>query len=132
MEINILQFGTEFTTAIAVKSLIRKLQENESEIELLGKPDLPIGMLADVTYQTQSFQISGNADLYLLSDGAYEIKVSDTNIWGWESFLELIVECDRCQIQRLDRVVDEIKQATDKYSFDDDLSMLKVKFLHDS
>jgi phosphoserine phosphatase RsbU/P len=112
--------------------LIRKLQENESEIELLGKPDLPIGMLADVTYQTQSFQISGNADLYLLSDGAYEIKVSDTNIWGWESFLELIVECDRCQIQRLDRVVDEIKQATDKYSFDDDLSMLKVKFLHDS
>jgi phosphoserine phosphatase RsbU/P len=112
--------------------LVKKMRQHDPEIELLGKPDLPIGMLSDINYQTQSCQISGNADLYLLSDGAYEIKVSDTNIWGWESFLELIVECDRDRIQHLDEVVDEIKTATKKYNFDDDLSMIKVKFLHDS
>ncbi|PSB02648.1 PP2C family protein-serine/threonine phosphatase [Merismopedia glauca] len=112
--------------------LVAKQAEEELQIKQLGKPDLPIGMLSDVVFQKYYIEIAGVSDLYLFSDGAYEIRISDTQIWGLDAFLELIGECYKSQTDKLQQLVDKIKQVTFKDDFDDDLSLVKVKFLNEN
>lgn len=98
------------------------------QIEKLGKPNLPIGILSDVEFENQCLDICTFAHVYIFSDGAYEISVTDGKIWGIDSFSALIADSHQATSDTLDSLVKKIKEATDNANFEDDLSILKVIF----
>jgi len=98
------------------------------EVKQLGIPSIPIGILRDGEFEDEYFQIEENSALYIFSDGAYEIYGEDDRIWGLDAFADLLRDCRQKNISDLKEVVEKIQILTGKDIFEDDLSLLKIKF----
>lgn len=108
------------------------LTEGEGEavqVKQLKTPSLPIGMLPDTRFVNQRCEIDPLSTLYIFSDGIYEIRQTDGNIWGLDAFTQLLTT-DRKAIEHLglDYVLDYIKALNPKEALDDDLSLLRINF----
>jgi sigma-B regulation protein RsbU (phosphoserine phosphatase) len=102
---------------------------SDLQIKKLGAPSLPIGILDDGEFQEERVEINPNSTLYIFSDGAYEIRDKNNNIWGIEALIELLVESKKNNFDNLKNVIGEIRILTANELFEDDLSLLKVGFI---
>jgi sigma-B regulation protein RsbU (phosphoserine phosphatase) len=91
---------------------------------------LPIGMIADVEFESATYEVAPGSTLFLFSDGAYEITMKEDIIWGIDSFIRVLVSsCDKTDQSSLGKVIAHIKQTNSQGSkFEDDLSLLEVRF----
>ena len=94
----------------------------------LKTPGFPIGMFPDAEYVDASCQISPSSQLYIFSDGIYEIERSDGTVWGLDEFIELLKDFQKRPQQNLDKLVLQVKSWNSKAQFDDDLSVVQVEF----
>ncbi len=94
----------------------------------LKTPGFPIGMFPDAEYVDASCQISPSSQLYIFSDGIYEIERSDGTVWGLDEFIELLKDFQKRPQQNLDILLRQVQFWNSKAQFDDDLSVLKVEF----
>jgi sigma-B regulation protein RsbU (phosphoserine phosphatase) len=100
-----------------------------NNITKLKTSGLPIGMLPDITFETDFCDIAPSSRLFLFSDGAYEITQTDESLWGLDDLINALVAPVGKGGNSLDFALHEAA-ATAKYGnkFEDDLSLLEVSF----
>jgi sigma-B regulation protein RsbU (phosphoserine phosphatase) len=99
-----------------------------TEIQLLKTPGVPVGMFPETKYIDDTCQIEEFSNLYIFSDGAYEITQSDGTLWSLEGFIQLLVSLQHSVDYQLDYILNYLLKLNSKEVFDDDLSILQIKF----
>ncbi len=104
----------------------------EFKVTRLRTPNLPVGMMADVTYESDRHYIDCESLLYIFSDGVYEAfdphdpDSEDFDLWDLDKFIELLIQ--QGSSRDLDRVLKAIQHIRKRTTFPDDLSILQVMF----
>ncbi|HEY9876348.1 MAG TPA: PP2C family protein-serine/threonine phosphatase, partial [Candidatus Obscuribacterales bacterium] len=101
----------------------------KTQVTRLRTPGLPIGMFSDTKYIDAVCEIEKSSTLYIFSDGIYEINQPDGTVWGLDSFIELIANGCNKSNYNLDEILNSIQFLHPNSSFDDDLSLLQVRFI---
>ena len=89
---------------------------------------LPIGMLIDSQYRSQICEIPSGSTLFIFSDGIYEIMQSDGTPWSLNEFIEILTKLHRTGDDTLDGIFQMVQSFTGIHQFEDDCSLLQVKF----
>ncbi|HAX90099.1 MAG TPA: regulator [Cyanobacteria bacterium UBA11370] len=108
--------------------LISGTPNSAIEVKRLKTPGLPVGMFPEADYADQCCEVREPSTLYVFSDGIYEINQPDGTIWGLEPFVKLLAECRQKSFSNLDPVLDSLQAVNPKEYFDDDVSLLEIKF----
>jgi sigma-B regulation protein RsbU (phosphoserine phosphatase) len=108
--------------------LLSTTDPNSIQAKQLGSLDLPIGFLPNINFDIAVLNIEKNSTLYIFSDGAYEISQLNGEIWGFDALFDLLKNSDQTNPQNLKNVLAEIMTSTNHENFDDDLSLLQIKF----
>ncbi len=110
-------------------AILFSLEQKAVSVEKrLKTPGFPIGMFPDAEYVDASCQISPSSQLYIFSDGIYEIERSDGTVWGLDEFIELLKDFQKRPQQNLDILLRQVQFWNSKAQFDDDLSVVQVEF----
>jgi phosphoserine phosphatase RsbU/P len=96
------------------------------EVQLLKTPTLPVGMLTDVSFTSSRCEIPAGSNLYVFSDGVYEIRQTNEEIWGLQPFIDLLTK--QGSTSSLDELLATVHLLSNEAAFNDDLSLLKVHF----
>ena len=95
----------------------------------LGVPAVPIGMMPETRYTSQSCKIEPNSTLYLFSDGVYEIQRPDGTMWNLEDWISFLrIHYDDTGSLTPDQIIKGIQKAANIQEFEDDCSLLQVRF----
>ncbi len=98
---------------------------HQFEATHLGSLDLPIGFVPDICFEEMKVDIVENSSLYILSDGTYEILQPNGQLWSINAFVDLLLNFHQ---HSLEDILDNIKSINSLVNFDDDLSLLRIKF----
>jgi PAS domain S-box-containing protein len=82
-----------------------------------------IGISPNLDFPSARIEISSPAEIYLFSDGVYEIARPDGSMQSWEEFASFL-ESDRPTIEAIMNRTREVHGAGE---FEDDFSLLKLK-----
>ena len=89
---------------------------------------MPVGMFPDAKYVDAYCQIEKFSTLYIFSDGAYEITQSNGTLWSLEGLIQILISLQYSVDNQLDYILDYLINLNSKETFEDDLSILQVKF----
>ncbi|PPS45729.1 SpoIIE family protein phosphatase [Chroococcidiopsis sp. TS-821] len=98
------------------------------QVTKLETPSIPIGMFPDTNYIDKFCQIPESSTLYIFSDGVYELHLANGSIWELDSFIDLLKTEHILGNCKLDNILAQLSQINSKDSFDDDLSILQIRF----
>ncbi|MUL36054.1 PP2C family protein-serine/threonine phosphatase [Gloeocapsopsis dulcis] len=98
------------------------------QVTKLDTPSIPIGMFPDTNYKDKFFQIPESSTLYIFSDGVYELHLADGSIWQLDYFIDLLRAAHAAGSCNLDNILRQLSQINSQDSFDDDLSILQIRF----
>ncbi|WP_045056149.1 PP2C family protein-serine/threonine phosphatase [Aliterella atlantica] len=101
---------------------------NNLEVKLLKTAGVPVGMFPETQYTNGFCQVDEFSNLYIFSDGAYEITSKNGVEWDLDAFINLIQDFYQNESSNLDEVIERLLTLNSKTVFDDDLSILEVKF----
>lgn len=104
------------------------LLNHNNDIQLLKTPGMPIGMFPEVKYTNGFCKIEKNSTLYIFSDGAYEISLSDGQLMGLENFIQRVKRLYHVSSSPLENILNTLVDLNSKNTFDDDLSILQIGF----
>ncbi|MEO3703623.1 PP2C family protein-serine/threonine phosphatase [Trichormus azollae] len=99
-----------------------------TELKLLKTPGMPVGMFPEAKYVDRACKIDNFSSLYIFSDGAYEITKSDGTLWNIDGFIQLLVSLQHSVDYQLEHILNYLIDLNSKEAFDDDLSILQIKF----
>lgn len=94
---------------------------------LKGK-GLWIGATAAETFEGGSAIVAQDAELFVFSDGLYELSTREGTMIGLDEFGNLLVNLYRTGGAGLERVLTEVNRIHGSDQFEDDASILKVRF----
>lgn len=94
------------------------------QVQLLKTDGALIGVVPDLTYSSAEIIIDASAELFLFSDGVFEIARPDGT---WQSLGEF-VEMIRQEKPTVEEIVRKMEQTHGTTPFEDDFSLLKIKF----
>lgn len=109
-------------------AILLSKSSNLTQVQQLRTPGLPVGMFPHVNYVDGLCNIEEGSTLYIFSDGAYEIAKSDGNLWTLDDFIEMLVNLSHPTNGELDSVLKYLTTLNSKDVFDDDLSIIHIKF----
>lgn len=98
------------------------------KVERLKTRGMPVGMFIEAEYFDATHIIEKYSNLYIFSDGVYEIQQPDNNILGLDAFIEILIKYNHLGSVGLEQIVQVIKKANSGNPFDDDFSLMKVCF----
>lgn len=99
------------------------------EIQSIGQSgQLPIGMFKDSTYQSNQCKIETGSILYSFSDGLYEIQSKEGATWTYEGLSEMIRQLHQSGSVALADVIETIHRIQQIESFEDDCSIIQIRF----
>jgi sigma-B regulation protein RsbU (phosphoserine phosphatase) len=101
---------------------------NNTEVQRLRTPGMPIGLFPEAKYSDGFCDIDISSTLYIFSDGAYEITKPDGTLWSLDAFIQLLVSLPHKVDDQLDHVLNYLISLHSQEVFEDDLSILKIKF----
>ncbi len=108
--------------------LLTGKDEKDLKIERLKTRGMPVGMFLEAEYMDAIHEIEEFSNLYIFSDGVYEINQPDNTMLGLEGFISILTEYNHLQENSLEEVLNIIKRMNSNHPFDDDFSLLKVSF----
>lgn len=73
-------------------------------------------------------EVAENSTLYIFSDGTYELLQPGGQIWGFDSFVNLLLTHNQTNNNHINQLLPEIINISGNENFDDDLSLLRVNF----
>jgi sigma-B regulation protein RsbU (phosphoserine phosphatase) len=94
----------------------------------LGKPGLIIGAMSDVTFDAGEATVVPGAQLFVFSDGAYEITREDGSMLSYDEFQGMVTNLAARHAQPLDALVVELETLRGADHFEDDVSMMEIRF----
>ncbi|HEY1447344.1 MAG TPA: SpoIIE family protein phosphatase [Caulobacteraceae bacterium] len=97
---------------------------------LLSGKGPPIGCFEGVKFPTSEAQTSPGAQLYVFSDGLFEVELKAcTDMMSFDEFVQVIADWhDVGEDRKLDGVVERIQDIQGKPNFDDDCSLMELSF----
>jgi phosphoserine phosphatase RsbU/P len=98
------------------------------EVQCLKTRGVPIGMFPEMKYVSGCCQVEKGSTLYIFSDGVYEIKRSDGTVWGLDGFIDVLTTLHKTTTCTLDQILGSIQTVNSTGTFEDDCSLLQVKF----
>lgn len=101
---------------------------NNLKVERLKTRGMPVGMFIEAEYSDATHIIEKYSNLYIFSDGVYEIQQPDNNILGLDALVEILIKYNHLGSVGLEEIVQVIKKANSGNPFDDDFSLMKVCF----
>lgn len=96
--------------------------------QLLNTKNMPIGMFPNITYINNVCQIPSGSNLYLFSDGIYEFNLENGKFWGLNHFIKILKTFQTQSKNSLDDILKEVWQLHSCQDFDDDISIMQLKF----
>jgi phosphoserine phosphatase RsbU/P len=102
---------------------------DQVKTQRLKTPGMPIGMFPEAEYIDKTSEVESLSNLYIFSDGVYEIQEPDGQIWGLDPFINLLSTYNDNQTDVLEGVLDYVmilNAKNNKTAFDDDWSLIKV------
>ncbi len=97
--------------------------------QLSAKPNLPIGLFADFTYEMQETVMEAGSTLFLYTDGLTEARDAQHRLYGKERVMKMIADCKTTDTKTLvDAVVAEVKLFSENTEQSDDLTLLAVNY----
>ena len=91
---------------------------------------LIIGGLPGQKYEKAKIAIKAFTRLYIFSDGIYEVSRSDGSMLKLDDFINLVSTLSRKGDISPARIIEEIRKVQSSDVFDDDVSLMEVRFLH--
>ena len=82
-----------------------------------------IGVTPEMMYESQGIELPPGAELYLFSDGVFEIARPDGGYQSWEEFAQYVQE-ERPKLEQIEKRMRELHGAAE---FDDDFSLLQLR-----
>jgi len=95
-----------------------------SSMTQLSTPCLVVGALSGITYKIASCVLDSYADLFVYSDGVYEVTKPDGTMLERDEFIEKLAEPTESPLEYISNFVQGV-QNSDK--FEDDFSILHVR-----
>ena len=89
---------------------------------------LPIGVMADAEYVSETHRIPQGGRLLLFSDGAYELIDTEGQWWTLEDFIEVYTECVAQEHCSLDALVTRLQNHAADGNFLDDCALIQLTF----
>jgi sigma-B regulation protein RsbU (phosphoserine phosphatase) len=89
---------------------------------------MPVGMFPEAQYIDAFCNVQQFSSLYIFSDGAYEITKPDGTLWNLDAFIQILTSVHHTPDYQLDHVLNYLTALNSKDIFEDDLSILQVKF----
>ncbi|MEB3278137.1 MAG: SpoIIE family protein phosphatase [Lyngbya sp.] len=110
--------------------LVSALEQNNLQVKRLKTPGMPVGMFLEAEYIDESCDIKNPSDLFVFSDGVYEIHLPDGSLWGLDAFIRLLTDSNSNYLtsSHLDAIFNSIKTLNSGNPFEDDFSLLKIHF----
>jgi phosphoserine phosphatase RsbU/P len=99
-----------------------------AEAVMLKVPGLVIGTLPDMHYGNQTQQLGKYNELFVFSDGVYEVDLPDGGMWEFEDFVKLVTQPPPEGKSEIDVVADQAREYQGNDNFEDDFSMVKFVF----
>lgn len=99
-----------------------------TQLKRLSTPGMPVGMFPDAKYVNGFCKIEEFSNLYIFSDGVYEIPLINNRILSLEGFIELLLDYYNTGECHLGQLLNYLLTLNPKNTFDDDLSLLQIKF----
>ena len=97
--------------------------------QLLKTPGFPVGMFPEAEYLDTISQIEPGANLYIFSDGIYEIqRVKGKMWWTLDEFIDLLTDYQKVTDRNAKGLVDRIKIHNNNCSLEDDVSVIQITF----
>jgi sigma-B regulation protein RsbU (phosphoserine phosphatase) len=94
---------------------------------LRGK-GLWIGATATETFEGGTAIVAEGAELFVFSDGLYELSTKEGPLIGLESFGRLLIDLHRATGTDLGGVLSEVSRMHGSDQFEDDVSIVKIHF----
>jgi sigma-B regulation protein RsbU (phosphoserine phosphatase) len=88
--------------------------------------DMIVGAFPGSTFGSKSVTIQPFDRLYLFSDGVYEVTRTDGTMWTLEGFVDTLLPAGDGPV--VARAVDRIREVRGSSDFEDDVSILEVRF----
>jgi PAS domain S-box-containing protein len=98
------------------------------EVTWLKGKGLWIGATTAETFEGGSAIVAQDAELFVFSDGLYELSTPEGPMIGLDGFGQLLVDLYKSGAADLERVLDEVNRIHGSDQFEDDASILKVHF----
>jgi sigma-B regulation protein RsbU (phosphoserine phosphatase) len=101
----------------------------ETGSQMIGEPGFTIGMLPGISFENAETPIPPGSNLFVFSDGAYEITKPNEEMWSIDGLAEYLRGFDPARGQvALDGVEAKIREIRGVPDFEDDVSVLQVRF----
>jgi phosphoserine phosphatase RsbU/P len=107
--------------------LISGKSPKNTKVQLLRTPGMPVGMFPEAKYVDAYCKVEKFSNLYIFSDGTYELTKSDGTLWSLDAFIQILVSLQPNVNSQLDQLLNYLIALNSKEAFDDDLSILQLK-----
>ncbi|MCX7023628.1 MAG: SpoIIE family protein phosphatase [Spirochaetes bacterium] len=97
----------------------------------LSTGGMVVGVDPEAVFHAESLIVEPGSNLYIFSDGIYEVKTAQGPVLSWEDFLGILSGLDatiRRGTSTLDQLASAVKKHCGKTRFDDDVSVLEFSF----
>jgi len=101
---------------------------DDGQIAELMTPNMVIGGMPASKYQGAALDIRRPAKMYILSDGAYEVKKPDGSMWDIEGLKQFLLHPPVASSSEIEKLYQYVQDMRGSKVLDDDFSMVKVTF----
>ncbi len=102
------------------------VSQDDKNIQHLGSDNIPIGMFDEYPFEQSACQIKTGDELYILSDGVYEVPIANNKLWGFDNLVGLIKRHQYQTDFNLEKIYHFIQKQYQHEVLDDDFSLLKI------
>ena len=98
---------------------------NSAEIKQLSTPCLVVGAMPGIAYKSASCDLQDYAEIFVYSDGVYEVNKPDGTMLDRDEFIEKLAEQVGSPLQQIFQFVRNLQNSD---QFEDDYSILQIRF----
>jgi sigma-B regulation protein RsbU (phosphoserine phosphatase) len=99
-----------------------------AEPKLLDSDGPLIGAVDGLEFESSETQVVPGSRLFVYSDGAFEIGLTDGSMWPFKDFLRALSTPPATAVNPMDALVTHVRTISGRDDFQDDFSMLELQF----
>ncbi len=104
------------------------VDDGTGKTSLLKSSGLPIGLMPSAKYADGKTSIEAGQQLYLFSDGAYEIERPDGSMMTLDDLVAMVGDGNSDPAPALQVLYEQLLHCRDRETLDDDFSMMRFRF----
>jgi sigma-B regulation protein RsbU (phosphoserine phosphatase) len=96
--------------------------------KLLDSDGPLIGAVDGLEFESATVDVPSGSRLFVYSDGAFEIGLPDGTMWAFDKFLATLADPPNGAENPMDRLVTHVRAISGREDFNDDFSMVELRF----